>query len=197
MQYQRTIRDIIYSPDSRTDRIRLLRDFLTERGVRIFSDFDDTITEEPRVYSGSVFLSKKILGRTDTYERILHSFRLQESFRDVVKTQNIQGPFVILTRNELDFAEVFADRYAGVFTEIGLELVGVIGRTRGFRFSSRRKLDFLPEGSVFIGDCFEHADLRAHPRYHNVLHREAWDTFVARIMKGWYCAKNIFFGGNA
>ena len=126
-------------------------------------------------------------------ERILRSFRLHDAFREIISGVSSHGPFVIISRNYLDFVETFGDMYADMFREHGLMLVGAIGQMPpSFKFSSREKTLFLPEGSTFIGDCFEHAVLRSYTGYYNVHPRPYVRTILAKVKKGVYVVRNMF-----
>lgn len=136
---QSKIDDIVLSADSLSIRIAKLKQLMTQEGVTIVSDFDDTIADERSLFSVRfqlalmwdgvlrVFHGKKhspIIQNSARLERMLKkSFRPNTHFFALMQKQNITGKMVILSRNNHFLVRHFASAFAHIFAPHNIECV--------------------------------------------------------------------------
>lgn len=155
LSLQKRINTIINDENTKQNKILLLRKLFIEENIIVFSDFDDTLSASCSVYYTKIKLLKK--GGKYTPEnrmKLIKNFKINSEF-----SSNL-GNIVILSRWDNLFLEELFSYYFDFLKSRGIIVVGIVGQTDVFTFSSKEKRLFLPSCAKFIGDVFEDEELR-------------------------------------
>ncbi len=190
---QNKIDTIIYSSASFTQKINNLKTLFKKEEVLLFSDFDDTITNNTcLLYSKIKFI--KYYKKQNNLSFLLKNFKINNSFIKLLK-QRKKKEIIILSRNDHEFIKFFIQKTKTSFHKHKIKIIWWVGTTDIFQTKSHHKISILPHNAFLITDIFEYRQLKDYKNIIYIEHYNKLKLIYKTCLKLLYFAKFVITNG--
>ena len=150
------------------EKIKELKTYFAENNILVFSDLDDTITNNNDIFYTKVKLLKKWgKGNEQNYQKLLKNFQINNSFLEVCKKNKINKVY-ILSRNSQDFIDNFIKETGDLFEKNWLKIMWWVWVSEKLSINTKDKLKIIPGWSTIISDIFEYRELKNYDNFISV-----------------------------
>lgn len=142
-----------------------LKNFFQENKIFIFSDLDDTITQNSDIFFSKVkILERRWKNNSENFSKILEKFQINKKFLSILKKNNFKEIF-ILSRNSQEFVDFFVKQTEKIFSEEWIKILWWIWYSENFKIKTEDKIKAIPKDSFLVSDIFECKKLKSYKNF--------------------------------